>query len=72
VAHLGSLPIDSRSALGAELAVTGVEIECTAKRLEKGRFTWPQFGDAQGKVVLSHEELSILLGGIDLTKTKQT
>ena len=24
-----------------------------AKRLEKGRFTWPQSGDAQGKVVLS-------------------
>ena len=41
-----------------------------AKRLEKGRFTWPQSGDAQGKVVLSHEELSLLLGGIDLAKTK--
>ncbi len=41
-----------------------------AKRLEKGRFTWPQSGDAQGKVILSHEELSLLLGGIDLTKTK--
>ena len=26
--------------------------------------------DAQGKVVLSHEELSLLLGGIDLAKTK--
>jgi len=25
-----------------------------AKRLKKGRFTWPQSGDAQGKVVLSH------------------
>jgi transposase len=41
-----------------------------AKRLEKGRFTWPQYGDAQGKVILSHEELSLLLGGIDLTKAK--
>src|SRR6266436_743917 len=41
-----------------------------AKRLEKGRFTWPQSGDGQGKVVLSHEELSLLLGGIDLAKTK--
>jgi transposase len=41
-----------------------------AKRLEKGRFTWPQLGDAQGKLVLSHEELSLLLGGIDLAKTK--
>ena len=34
-----------------------------AKRLEKGRFTWPQSGDVQGKVVLSHEELSLLLVG---------
>jgi hypothetical protein len=29
-----------------------------------------QSGDAQGKVVLSHEELSLLLGGIDLAKTR--
>jgi hypothetical protein len=43
-----------------------------AKRLEKGRFTWPQSGDAQGKVVLSHEELSLLLGGIDLAKPSTT
>jgi len=35
----------------------------------KGALTWPQSGDAQGKVVLSHEELSLLLGGIDLAKT---
>jgi transposase len=41
-----------------------------SKRLEKGRSTWPQSGDAQGKVILSYEELSLLLGGIDLTKTK--
>ena len=42
-----------------------------AKRLEKGRFGWPQSGDAQGKVVLSHEELSLLLGGIDLAQAKR-
>jgi len=48
----------------------GTELWVCAKRLEKGRFTWPQCGDAQGKVVLSHEELSLLLGGIDLAKTK--
>jgi hypothetical protein len=40
------------------------------KKLPKGCFSWPQSGDAQGKVVLSHEELSLLLGGIDLAKTK--
>jgi predicted aconitase with swiveling domain len=41
-----------------------------AKRLPKGCFSWPRTGDAQGKVVLSHEELSLLLGGIDLATTK--
>ncbi len=48
----------------------GTGLWVCAKRLEKGRFTWPQSGDAQGKVVLSHEELFLLLGGIDLAKTK--
>lgn len=42
-----------------------------AKRLEKGRFAWPESGDRQGRVVLSHEELSLLLGGIDLAQTKR-
>lgn len=42
-----------------------------AKRLEKGRFGWPQSGDAQGKVVLSHEELALLLGGIDLAQVRR-
>jgi len=42
-----------------------------AKRLEKGCFAWPQSGDAQGRVVLSPEELSLLLGGIDLTQTRR-
>lgn len=41
-----------------------------AKRLEKGRYSWPQSGDAEGKVVLSHEELALLLGGIDLETTR--
>lgn len=42
-----------------------------AKRLEEGRFSWPQGGDAQGKVVLSHEELTLLLSGIDLAQTQR-
>ena len=42
-----------------------------AKRLEKGCFRWPQAGDTQGKVVLSHEELALLLGGIDLAQTRR-
>jgi len=33
-----------------------------AKRLAKGRFSWPQSGDAQGKVVLSHERALSIIG----------
>ena len=32
-----------------------------SKKLLRGRFSWIESGDAQGKVVLSHEELSLLL-----------
>jgi transposase len=42
-----------------------------SKRLEKGRFGWPAAVSGQDKVVLSHEELALLLGGIDLTGTKR-
>jgi len=42
-----------------------------AKRLEKGRFGWPAAASGQAKVVLSHEELALLLGGIDLAGTKR-
>jgi len=33
-----------------------------AKRLEKGRFRWPESTGEETKVVLSHEELALLLG----------
>jgi transposase len=36
-----------------------------AKRLERGRFWWPKAG-SEPKVVLSAEELAMLIGGIDL------
>ena len=42
-----------------------------SKRLEKGRFGWPEAGNEPSKVVLSHEELALLLGGIDLAGTKR-
>jgi transposase len=42
-----------------------------AKRLEKGRFGWPQAVGGQAKVALSHEELALLLGGIDLAGSKR-
>lgn len=42
-----------------------------AKRLEKGRFGWPAAASGQTKVVLSHEELALLLGGMDLAGSKR-
>jgi transposase len=41
-----------------------------AKRLEKGRFRWPETKSEECKIVLSQEELMLLLGGIDLTQTR--
>ena len=52
------------------LVFDGSGLWVCAKRLEKGCFRWPQSGDADGKVVLSHEELALLLGGIDLAQTQ--
>ena len=43
-----------------------------AKRLEKGRFSWPNNGeDQQVRVSLSHEELALLLGGIEVGRTRR-
>ena len=42
-----------------------------AKRLERGRYGWPEAATGQSKVVLSQEELALLLGGIDLAGSKR-
>jgi transposase len=42
-----------------------------SKRLEKGRFSWPSRGDENGKVCLSAEQLSMLIGGIELGRTRR-
>jgi len=42
-----------------------------AKRLEKGRFSWPQEGGPAARATINGEELSLLLGGIDLSKTRR-
>ena len=36
------------------------------KEIEEGKFRWPEVSGDQNKVQLSHEELALLLGGIDL------
>ena len=42
-----------------------------AKRLEKGRFHWPEAPAGEAKVALRHEELALLLGGMDLAETRR-
>ena len=44
-----------------------------AKRLEKGRFSWPSGCEPESgaKASIHSEELAMLLGGIDLAKTKR-
>lgn len=42
-----------------------------AKRLEKGRFSWPREAEESARVVLSYEELSLLVGGIELAQTRR-
>jgi transposase len=42
-----------------------------AKRLEKGCFRWPEAAGEQRKVLLSPEELALLLGGLDLSQTRR-
>jgi transposase len=42
-----------------------------AKRLERGRFRWPAAEAGQTKIVLSHEEMALLLGGIDLAGSRR-
>ena len=41
-----------------------------AKRLEKGRFRWPEAG-GRHSVILRPEELAMLVNGLDLKQTRQ-
>lgn len=41
-----------------------------AKRLEGGRFAWPQAAEGSNRVPMRGEELTMLLSGIDLRQTK--
>jgi transposase len=42
-----------------------------AKKIDRGCFRWPDAGSAVKKMVLSQEELALLLGGIDLAQTER-
>ncbi len=49
----------------------GTGLWICAKRLEKGRFRWPAAAPDKVKVTLTYEELTLLLGGIDLRQTRR-
>ena len=53
------------------LVFDGSGLWVCAKRLEKGRFRWPAAGEGQARIVLTHEELAMLLGGIDLCQARR-
>jgi transposase len=42
-----------------------------AKRLQKGRFRWPEAEAGETKIVLSAEEWAMLIGGIDLQQVQR-
>jgi transposase len=49
----------------------GTGLWVCSKRIEKGRVNWPVVDQEQRKVVLSHEQFTMLLGGIDLVQTRE-
>jgi transposase len=52
------------------LVYDGSGLWVCAKKLDGGRFRWPDADSTVKKLVLSSEQLVLLLGGIDLTQTR--
>ena len=48
------------------LSWDGTGVRVLAKRLERGRFSWPAPGDDRAKLALAPEALALLVGGIEL------
>jgi transposase len=44
----------------------GTGVWVLAKRLEKGRFSWPEPAEAKCKLALAPEALALIVGGVDL------
>jgi transposase len=53
------------------LVYDGSGLWVCAKKLDGGCFRWPAADSTVKKIVLSHEELALLLGGIDLKHTER-
>jgi transposase len=62
--HLFLFANRSRTRLKA-LVWDGSGLWVCAKRLEKGRFRWPETADAKRSVTMRAEELAMLLNGLD-------
>ena len=52
------------------LCFDGSGLWILSKRLERGLFSWPALDDNKTSVTLKPEELSLLLGGIELERTR--
>ena len=46
----------------------GTGVWVLAKRLEEGRFSWPESSEAKRKLALAPEALALLIGGVDLKR----
>jgi transposase len=46
----------------------GTGVWVLAKRLEQGRFSWPEPSEAKRKLALAPEALALLVGGVDLKR----
>ena len=53
------------------LVYDGSGLWVAAKKLDGGRFRWPESDTTAARIVLSQEELALLLGGIDLKQTER-
>lgn len=49
----------------------GTGLWVCAKRIERGRVRWPEAKAGEEKITLTHEELALLVGGIDLADTRR-
>ena len=42
-----------------------------SKRLERGTFAWPRTSTGEGVIEMTHEELLLLFGGVDVSRTQR-
>ncbi len=77
--HLGQDPLSGHLFLFTNKTKTrlkalvwdGSGLWVCAKRLEKGRFRWPEAQEKQHSVTMRAEELAMLVNGLDLKQTRQ-